>query len=130
MPFPFARIYHLFLLLSAIGIILLARLFYLQIFISDDLAALGLLGRVQEVKMVSLRGDILARNGEKLTNSIEQYNLTIFPGKYYQKEGQVEELSKILSRDSEELKREIKSIVKPKVIAENLSEDIIKKLIN
>lgn len=128
MPFPFARIYHLFLLLSAIGIILLARLFYLQIFISDDLAALGLLGRVQEVKMVSLRGDILARNGEKLTNSIEQYNLTIFPGKYYEKEGQVEELSKILSRDSEDLKREIKSIVKPKVIAENLSEDIIKKI--
>lgn len=128
MPFPFARIYHLFLLLATVGIILLARLFYLQVVISDDLAALGLLGRVQEVKMISLRGDILARNGEKLTNSIEQYNLTIFPGKYCNEEGQLDALSKILNKNTEILRSEIKALMKPKVIAENLSEDTVKQI--
>ena len=125
MPFPFARIYHLFILFLVVGILLLGRLVYLQAFVSHELAALGLLGRVQEVKMVALRGDILARDGELMTNSTEQYNLTVFPGKYSQENAGVVAVANLLHIDIATLSEEINHLAKPKIIAANLPENAV-----
>lgn len=74
------RIYRLVIFFILFGSLLLARLFYLQIVESDNLASQSLSMRIQEVPIEVARGEIVDRNGMALTNTAQHYRIVVFPG--------------------------------------------------
>lgn len=77
--FSYSRIVKSLLFFLMIGMILVARLFYLQFFESSRLALNGLYGRIQEVSVEVGRGGILDRNGLALTNTTQYFAIVVFP---------------------------------------------------
>ncbi|EGO64246.1 peptidoglycan D,D-transpeptidase FtsI family protein [Acetonema longum] len=79
MAFHVNRIYHLVWIFLFSVILLIGRLFYLQILESDQLSISALKGRILEVPLAPPRGDILDRYGLSMTNIIPETRLIIFP---------------------------------------------------
>jgi len=73
------RVVKLFMLLGIIGLLLVSRLAYLQLIEGPKLAMGGLNGRVQEVPVEVVRGEILDRNGIMLTNTAQYFSISVFP---------------------------------------------------
>lgn len=129
MPFPFKRIFYLFVFLSVLGSLLLGRLVYLQWLNGTELAALGLLGRIQGVKLSALRGDIIDCNGELLTNRETRYSVTVFPKKYMDNEPEaLTALAKVLGTETKDLERQLDKQVVPVQLADHLDADTANKV--
>lgn len=75
----FWRIYRIAVFFGLLVLLLIVRLFYLQVLNGERLALMALEGRIQEIVLEVSRGDILDRNGVPLTNTLQQYSLLIFP---------------------------------------------------
>lgn len=129
MPFPFKRIFYLFFLLAVLGSLLLGRLVYLQWVNGTELAALGLLGRIQGVKLSALRGDILDCNGEPLTNREERYSVTVFPRKYMDNDPEaLPVLAKALGMKTGELEKKFTKQAVPVQLTDRLDAAAAKQV--
>ena len=79
MAFYYTRIIHILAFFILIGLLLISRLFYLQVIDGPKLAAQSLVSRVQEVPMEVARGEIFDRNGVPLTNTAWHFSIVVFP---------------------------------------------------
>lgn len=79
MAFYYTRIIHILAFFILIGLLLISRLFYLQVIDGPKLAAQSLVSRVQEVPMEVARGEIFDRNGVLLTNTAWHFSIVVFP---------------------------------------------------
>ncbi len=78
MALSVSRIYQVVSFFLVIGILLMSRLFYLQIIENTNLASESLSMRMQEVAMEVPRGEILDRTGLALTDTTQHFTLLIF----------------------------------------------------
>lgn len=90
------RLVYVALLFLCTWIVLMGRLFYVQIMENKQLASLALTQRVQEVPVAVARGDILDRNGVSLTNSSLHYSVLLFPHQIPNRVETAESLAPIL----------------------------------
>lgn len=119
--FNSARIEKLFICFAVAIALLAGRLSYLQGYIGKELATLGLLSRVHELKLETARGEILDRNLQPLTNRVQRYNLTIFPSQLQNERSAAESLAKILSADPKELSARMQDAKRPFKLASGLT---------
>jgi cell division protein FtsI/penicillin-binding protein 2 len=95
MALQISRIYKLLLFFIFCGILLLMRLFYLQVVESNELASQSLSMRIQEIPLEVARGEIVDRNGLALTNTAQHYKIAVFPGQVQNIEIAAEQLAKL-----------------------------------
>lgn len=90
------RLVYVALVFLCAWLVLIVRLFDLQILENKELASLALTQRVQEVPVAVARGDILDRNGVPMTNSALHYSVLLFPDQIINKVDTAELLSPIV----------------------------------
>jgi len=78
-------------------IILLARLFQIQILEGDKYKTRAFDNRTREISVQTVRGKILDRNGEVLARNVASYNVTIVPGDLPDDEGAQQAIFRKLS---------------------------------
>lgn len=122
MAFDMTRIEKLGVVFAILVALLFGRLVYLQGFIGKELAALGLLSRVHELKLESARGTVFDRNMQPLTNRTQQYRLTIFPSQFNDKKRTAELLAGVLPRYAETVTERIAEAIRPEQIARSLTK--------
>ena len=91
----YSRIRKLNSFFVIIGLLLVARLFHLQVWEGQRLAIQGLNGRTQEVAVDVARGEIFDRNGVLLTDTVKDYCITVFPSQIADSEKTALELASL-----------------------------------
>ena len=107
MAFSISRIYNIVLFLFILGILLIVRLFYLQIIENTTLVKKSLGMRMQEVTLEIPRGEILDRAGVSLTNTGQDTVLLIFPEQIRNEKQVSETLAHITGRGADFFLKEI-----------------------
>lgn len=94
--------------LSVIFLVILARFFYLQIYLREQYLAKSERNRIREIEIKPLRGLILDRNGEILVDNRPAYSVYAIPYSVQNADSIHPLLCKILSFDSTYLENRIK----------------------
>jgi cell division protein FtsI/penicillin-binding protein 2 len=84
-------------------LLLIGKLFHVQIIDNKKLAKMALSQRVLEVPVAVARGDILDRNGISLTNTSLHYSVLLFPGQVADKVETAEGLSPYVDMASQQI---------------------------
>jgi penicillin-binding protein 2 len=113
--------------------LLLARLWYLQIIISDTLLELSESNRLRSVPVAASRGTILDRNGTVLVSNSPSYSLAVIPQDVKDKDLLIESLVRLLGLDRTELlerweKGKGRAKYFPIVVATGITRDQIEQL--
>ncbi|MDR3592990.1 MAG: penicillin-binding protein 2 [Negativicutes bacterium] len=103
----------LYMVLVIIGVLLLSRLAYLQLFEGSRLAARGLDGRIQEVAVEVVRGEILDRNGKSLTNTAQYFSISVFPSQVTNAADTATVLAELSGGDAEKIAARIRADDRP-----------------
>lgn len=127
---------RLFFMLAVQGvciIILISRLFYLQILHFDDFKKKSEENRIKVNIIPPLRGNILDRNNNRLTNNRNSYEIILYKNKRNNTENILKEISEILDLNDEKKNRMEKQLAnginRPIVsILNNLTWDELVKL--
>lgn len=101
------RIRFVFLVISAILIAIVIRVFYIQVFQYDKLNNLAESLWSRELPITADRGEILDRNGKTLATNITTTSLVIIPNQIVDAEDVSRKLSEILHSDYEEMLRHV-----------------------
>jgi len=107
MALSVSRIYQVVSFFLLIGILLMSRLFYLQIIENTNLASESLSMRMQEVAMEVPRGEILDRTGLALTDTTQHFTLLIFTEQLENIERESTQLAELTGLSSEYLIEQI-----------------------
>ena len=91
------RVVSVAVMVAIVFVILVARLWYLQVLTSDDYALSAEATQTREVKIPAQRGVIYDRNGEVIANNVSGLNVTVIPDAI--ERDKVEELANILGAD-------------------------------
>lgn len=97
------RIVKLLFFFLLISLLLMGRLFYLQIFEGQRLAILGLSSRVQEIPVGVARGEIVDRNGVSLTNTTQHFSIIVFPSQVQDTNNTASSLADIAGQDPQRI---------------------------
>ena len=109
MAFRSARIKHLFIVLSCVAVLLIGRLFYLQIFHGPQLTTASLSSRVQEVSVEIARGDIFDIRGVPLTNTARHFSILVFPNQLTNKSQTVHQLADLTGQPYGQISEKVKA---------------------
>lgn len=101
------RIRFLFLVVLAIFIAIIIRVFYIQVFQYDKLNQLAESLWSRELPITADRGEILDRNGKVLATNVTTTSLVIIPNQVVDAEDTAKKLSDILNSDYEEMLRHV-----------------------
>ncbi len=113
MPFRTGRVMKLYMLLVVIAALLLTRLAYLQLVEGPRLALGGLNGRIQEVPVEVVRGDIFDRNGNLLTNTAQYFSISVFPSQVTDADGTAQVLASVSGGETEKIAGRIRADGRP-----------------
>ncbi|HBS58486.1 MAG TPA: penicillin-binding protein 2 [Firmicutes bacterium] len=94
-------------------LLLVGKLFHLQVLENKKLAGLALAQRVQEVPVAVARGDILDRNGQALTNTSLHYSVLLFPGQIANKVETAESLSSYVQMPARQIVMQMQEFSRP-----------------
>ena len=97
------RIRFFFLLVLCILIIIVIRVFYIQVFSYDKLSNLAESLWSRELPIGADRGEIYDRNGKVLATNLTTTSLVLIPNQIENKEEVAQKLSKILGSDYEDM---------------------------
>ncbi len=97
------RIRYVFLVVSIILIIAIARVFYIQVFAYEKLSALAEALWSRKLPISADRGEIVDRNGVVLATNITTTSLVVVPNQIEDKEYAALKLSEILDCDYEDM---------------------------
>lgn len=97
------RIVKLLFFFLLISLLLIGRVFYLQIFEGQRLAILGLSSRVQEIPVGVARGEIVDRNGVLLTNTTQHFSIIVFPSQVQDTNNTASSLADIAGQDPQRI---------------------------
>ena len=97
------RIRFFFLLVLCILIIIVIRVFYIQVFSYDKLSNLAESLWSRELPVGADRGEIYDRNGKVLATNLTTTSLVLIPNQIENKEEVAQKLSKILGSDYEDM---------------------------
>jgi penicillin-binding protein 2 len=92
------RVVSVAVLVAIVFVVLVARLWYLQVLTSEDYALSAEATQTREVKIPAQRGVVYDRNGEVLANNVSGLNVTVIPDAISREK--LEELSNILGADT------------------------------
>ncbi|WP_312560406.1 penicillin-binding transpeptidase domain-containing protein, partial [Anaerospora sp.] len=99
MVFHLSRINKMCFFFGFFTVLLLGRLFYLQLIEGPHLTLESLSGRVQEVPVDIARGEILDRNNVSLTNTAQHFSIVIFPDQLKESAQIAKQLAAISGKD-------------------------------
>jgi penicillin-binding protein 2 len=117
-----------FMFLTAVAILNL-RMFYLQIIFSGDLSKSASAQRAQSSVIDSSRGDIVDRNGIRLTNRSTQYNAVLKPVFLRDDPETIFEIAELLNLEYSPLKNKINTGVQPIIFeADKFQKDVLLSL--
>lgn len=128
MAFSMKRIEKMQIVFAVLILLLIARIVYLQVFIGQQLASLGLLSRVHELKLEPVRGRIFDRHMESLTDRDKQFQITIFPSQLKDRFEVVHALTRYTKLDEQELSEKILTAGKPFKLINALTEEKVQAL--
>lgn len=94
-------------------LLLIGKLFNVQIVDNKKMAEMALAQRMQEVPVAVARGDILDRNNVSLTNTSSHYSVLLFPGQVTHKEETAEGLSSCLDIPPQQIMAQLQKAVQP-----------------
>lgn len=97
------RIRYVFLLVTVVLIIAIARVFYIQVFSYQKLSTLAESLWSRELPISADRGKIVDRNGVVLATNITTTSLVVIPNQITDKEDAAKKLSDILGSDYEDM---------------------------
>ena len=97
------RIRFFFLLVLCILIIIVIRVFYIQVFSYDKLSTLAESLWSRELPIGADRGEIYDRNGKVLATNLTTTSLVLIPNQIKNKEEVAQKLSEILGSDYEDM---------------------------
>ncbi len=121
-PFVYGAVVVVFL-------ILMGRLWYLQIVRGSELRRFSEQNQIKEEKIQAPRGMLLDRNGQILVDNLPTFNVTLTPQYIVSLEKASHDLSLILKMKKEvivdkvKISRKQNGIFKPTIIKENISSD-------
>lgn len=113
MPIHVSRIFRLTIFLLIFGVMLIGRLFYLQIIDGDKLTTQSVGMRVQEVPIEVARGEIVDRNGVPLTNTAQHFSLIVFPDHVTEPHRVSNQLASLTGRTTEDILSKIRQDRRP-----------------
>jgi peptidoglycan glycosyltransferase/penicillin-binding protein 2 len=116
------RIYSLAIIFVFIGLLLLGRIFSIQVLDSTKLTLEALNARAQGVPITSDRGKIFDCNGSLLTDTTKQFSLLIFPTQFAPEKDKEEIVTNLLGISQSELRAKVKDNPYPFVLMAKLSE--------
>lgn len=122
------RIYKTAIFFGMVSVLLMTRLFYLQVLDGERLTVMAIEGRVQEFMLAVPRGDILDRNGVLLTSNCQQYSLLIFPDQIKDVSAVKVLLASLTGRETTEIEKKILQEKKPFRLLGNMTEDMAHKI--
>lgn len=114
------NIYFLFVIFCYL--IIIARLFFLQVIQREYYKKRSEENRIKKIKIVSPRGKIYDRNGKLLATNVAGYRLVYLNGRKYD-DGILEEISKLLKEDKKEVEKSIKYGKIYRYTGENILEE-------
>ncbi len=122
-----SRLIALVVLLGVLAFILIARVWYLQIYNNERFEVLSKDNRVRLVPVPPVRGQIFDRNGKVLAENIPVFTLEILPQDVKNMDELLDELTKIIEvspADVRKFKAQVRShrSFEPQVLKVNLSE--------
>lgn len=122
------RILMISFVVGAIFLILLLRLWHLQILNADDYRSMSENNRLRFVPIAASRGAIMDRNGKVLVSNRPSFSLAVVPQEVKDKDSLLDRLSTLLGLDRGELDerwKKIKGRAKyyPVVLASNITRD-------
>lgn len=122
------RILPLTILVTFLFLVLVSRLWYLQVLQADKYRAMSENNRLRFLPVTASRGTLLDRNGQILVSNRPSFSLTIIPQEVKEPESVLELLAQLLELDYDELherwtKSRGRARYYPVVIASNISQD-------
>ena len=107
------------------AVLLLARLWYLQIYRGDDFAKLSEINRIRIQDIAAPRGNILDRNGEPIITNRPRFNVIWSREDAPNPDAVIKDLAKILNEDISVLLERIRGATEnPRYMPTRLKEDI------
>ena len=125
------RIKVLFLLMSFLLVLIIVRVFYIQVFEYGKLNSLANNLWSRNLEIEADRGLILDRNGEVLANNLTTVSLILIPNQIKDKDKVCRELSKVLNVSYDEMKKHVykkTSIERVHPEGRRLSNDVADKI--
>lgn len=113
MVFQLSRIAKMCLFFGFFTLLLVGRLFYLQLIEGPKLTLESLSGRVQEVPVDIARGEILDRNNISLTNTAQHFSIIVFPDQLQDSAYAAKQLAAISGKDEQKITSLIKADSRP-----------------
>lgn len=129
-----SRLFALVGLLLVLALILVARVWYLQIYSFQRFEVLSKDNRVRLISVPPVRGQIYDRNGKVLAENIPVFTLEILPDEVDDMSGLLDELAKIVQISPNEI-RKFKNLVNARpdfeaqVLKLNLSEEEVARFV-
>ena len=127
------RIRFIFLIVIVILLVIICKVFYIQVFSYDKLNNLAQSLWSRELPITADRGEILDRNGKKLATNITTTSLVVIPNQIKDKEDTAKKLSEILKSDYKDMLKHVSkktSIERIHPEGRQLSYDIASKIDN
>lgn len=122
MAFRFSRMEIVSICFCVLFFLLAARLVYLQGIVGKELAVLGLMGRMHELKADALRGTIFDRNMEPLTGRSETLSVVFFPGQCKDREAAIAALLPFAEMPEEVLRQTLLSAKRPVRLLDHITQ--------
>lgn len=122
------RIYTLAIFFVFIGILLLGRIFFIQVIDGTQLTLEALHARVQGVPITADRGKILDCKGNLLTDTTKQFSLLIFPGQIKYTSDKLARLTDLIGLSERDIIEKIKVHSYPFVLVSKLSDSLAREL--
>lgn len=125
------RIRYIFLMVFIILIVIIGRVFYIQVFEYKKLSDLANQLWSRKLPIAADRGEILDRNGKKLATNITTTSLVLIPNQIKNKDQVTRDLAKILNVSESEMKSHVykkTSIERVHPEGRRLSYDIAEKI--
>lgn len=120
------RINKVKVIVSALFLILVIGIFYLEITRGNYYYSLSNKNCIRLIPLEGLRGRILDRNGEVIVDSRVSYSVSVIPQEFKQKSGAVSKLASLLDKSTQEInkiiKRDFISSFTPIVVKENVDK--------
>lgn len=130
---PRRRTVPLAIVVTLLFLMLLMRLWYLQIIKVDDYRAMSENNRLRFLPVAASRGEIMDRNGTVMVNNRPSFSLSIIPQEVKDVEGMIERLAVLLNLDRADMserweKAKGRARYYPIIIATNISREQVEIL--
>jgi peptidoglycan glycosyltransferase/penicillin-binding protein 2 len=122
------RIYSLAIFFVVMGILLVGRIFFIQILDGTKLALEALNARVQGVPITSDRGKIFDCKGNLLTDTAKQFSLLVFPAQIDLNADKLTMFINMLGISKDELIGKIKGNPYPFILISKLSDNLAQEI--